>query len=482
MNRFQEDYSKTISASENSYAAVVNKIHQVVMKANAETLQGKEFVKDMYSVLNESITPMLALKPFISRGEELAQNDKTVGEIIDIIKKDVVGNGDLNFIINMCKEEHFDKMNRAGVPSPEDTIKSIKDQFSKGTSDTVKMIQDGIFDCLESTLLGDIKKQLGFSENESTKESKDIVKLNESQNVSRIGDVVSYNPVGFMVKTSQGPVAYVEGRFVKLNESEGQDHVKVIDTPAEVQQVHFNLAKAIESLTYNPATNEFEANCAWDFHPVITSDGDVEITNHEGKRVKVEREHIQKLFLDSINAYEGDPTLNPHYSAKTRNQYIKDADEFFMVASNHKNLIKFNNLTSVKKLNEGYTPVVLFENVQSDPFLIVSDHSNNTSFKSYKDLCESCDQLFGVKAFGQIFKANLNEEAQLLTFKRNRLVNLNESNKQINEDITAVEKMISFAEPNSPALKELEERRTKLKKALTVNNDEIQNLMKEAIY
>lgn len=488
-NNFQQNYAETILLGENSYNAVVNKINQRLMHAKAETIAGSEFLNSMYKTLNESNTPIMSLKPFITQGEELAQNDKTVGEVINIIKKSIKGNADLNFIINLCKEEHFDKMNRAGIPGAEETIKSIKDAFNKTSNDTIKLMQQGVFDCLQSTLLGEIKKKLGFSENEATKDDKDIVKLNESQvnlQYSNSGDIVRYSPIGFIVKDTKGQnYGFMEGCFVKMNESEEIRQMELV--PGEVidnlKQRHYKLMRAVEECVYNPETNEFSTKEAWDMNPTIDEDGKVFITTHNGDRREVDPDDVQKLFMESINAYAGDPTLNPHFSNKTRSAYIQDADNFCMLMQNYQKLVRFNNITTVRRLNESRDFVVMFENEQTRPTILINGMKQNTQYDSFMELCEDCNRTIGANGlFEPLFMKNLSEEENLLITKRNRLNELNENQKRLNRDIESVQSMKMAAEPNSPAMQKLNEREERLNNLLDKNIEEIKSLEESTLY
>ena len=86
-NKIKQNYVDNILLGENSYSGVLYRINEVIKNAQAKTVEGSEFLSEMYKSLNESVTPLLSLKPFITKGEELAPDDMTVGEVMKQVKK-----------------------------------------------------------------------------------------------------------------------------------------------------------------------------------------------------------------------------------------------------------------------------------------------------------------------------------------------------------------------------------------------------------
>lgn len=493
MNKFENTYVDRTLLGEDSYSAVVYNIHQAIMNAKAETIEGSEFLSKMYDTLNESSTPVLSLKPFITKGEELAQNDNTVGKIMKIIKKSINGNADLNFIINLCKEEHFDNMNRAGLPSPESTIKSFEDAFNKNSSQTEKLIKEGIFDGLKSNLLGQIKKDLGYSENEATtSEKNNIVDLDESSNFGyTTGNIYKYSPVGFIVKSSDGRnYAFTEGRCIKLNENQQLVEDMEIVPVEEVDTIttaHSKLMRAIEDTTWNPETNEFSTSQIWDIDLRISPEGKILLSTEDGDR-EIALSDLQDLLIESLNLYERRPESNPEYTQELRQEYIKDADNFIALATNFDKLVKFDNITVVKKTDENgdthQSTTIMFDNRDlHKPEVLVNGLNENQKFNSFKELCESCDNTIGNQGlFRTLLDKNLNEESDLMDIKFKRLSKLNEDQDSINRDLQTISEMKTVAEQNSPVMDELNQREEKLQEILKKNIDEVTELKQSQLY
>ena len=195
---------KIILAGEKSYSAVVDEIFQKIQKAEASTLLGSELLKEVYANLNESITPLLTLKPFITGAEKIAGDDVKLSELIGFLKKSITGNADLNFLINLCKEEHYAELGRMSHPSPKSTIKDIEDHFNDPGTVIEEGIRAGVFDNLKSKLLNKIKSDLQVA--------KPQVKLNESE-VLFSGNLVKYSPIGLRYEDIE------KNRLVMLTES-----------------------------------------------------------------------------------------------------------------------------------------------------------------------------------------------------------------------------------------------------------------------
>lgn len=485
MNNIKQNYVDNILLGENSYSGVLYRINEVIKNAQAKTIQGSDFLSEMYKTLNESATPMLSLKPFITKGEELAPDDMTVGEVMKKLKKYIGKNADLNFIINLCKEEHYAKMMRAGIPA-EETVKTIKEFFNKKSSETEKLIREGIFDCLQSDLLGEIKKQLGCNENEGTDnddpEKKDkevtVAKLNENMFIAGMNGVSMYAPVGFIHKDSSGQnYAYTEGTFIRLNESGSDNEAVDMAVIRDLEQKHFKLMRAVDEIVFNPETNEFTPKEKWDMNIKVTADGDVIVTLPNGNTKEINKKDLQKLFMETIARYNRDPKLfNGKFSEDIRKRYTRDADNFCTLAMNVKNLVKFNTMTAVKSINES----ALYEIATKAPKLLRLNNSLNVDYESFKQLCESQTSL--KDSFFNLFQSNLNEEAKFYKQRESRLVTLNENQKAINKELESISRMKSVAEPNSPAMVRLMEMEDKYNKLLEKNIQEIKEAQEDSLY
>lgn len=486
-NQIKQNYVDNILLGEDSYSGVLYQINEVIKNAQAETIKGSQFLFEMYKSLNESVTPMLSLKPFITKGEELAPDDLTVGEVMEIVKKKLGHNADLNFIINLCKEEHFANTMRAGIP-PEQTIKSIEEYFNKKGSEVEKLIKEGIFDCLKSDLLGDIKKKLGYNENEGSdnddpeKDDKEIKtsKLNESKFLPGFSGVNIYAPIGFIHKADNGQnYAYTEGTFVKLNESDIDNEAVSVSAVPDLEQKHFKLMKAVDEIVYNPETNEFYPKEKWDMNIKLTADGEAIVTLPSGNTKKIDKKDIQKLFIESITAYSRNPQLlDGKFSEPIKERYMQDADNFCTVAMNIKNLVKFDTMAAVNGLNES----VLYQINTKEPKLLKHNSELNVTYNSFKELCESFGHTSINDSLTYVFDSNLNEEAKFNTQKESRLTRLYEEQKKINKNLEEISHTKTVAEPNSPAMVKLMEMEDKYSQLLERNIQNIRELQEEKLY
>lgn len=439
---------------ENSYSTIVKEITDKIRTAKAQTLSGTEFLKNMYQTLNESsnITPMLSLKPFVTGAEKISGDDATIGEIISFIKKRTTG-GDLNFIINLAKEEHFAELKRAGHPDPKDTIKDIKDSFDKPASVIEEGVRNGIFDGLKSKLLNQVKVDL----TNTTKP------LNEGLAQLNI-NTVKYNPIGVKLEVAK------EDRIVFLTESDvlNFDRVtkqfsKLTESEFEIPNGHRLLMTAITTAPYNPEKNSFSLNENWDMKLELSSEGKILLNGTK----EIPKKDIQKLLFESVEAY----TLNPglvNSMGINRDNYFADADRFITLCENHDKLIKIDNLTVIKNLSE--STYIMFDKNSKVPTILSSSDKNivNYLFESYNSLVNTAKNIMGVN-LTPLFESQLASESIKISERNNKIVSLNEEQKSLNEQILKVKNLQGLAEPDSPALDKLNEQYGILDNALQEN-------------
>lgn len=487
---------------DDAYISVVDKLKAVVRGYEAQTIEGKQFQNDLYTMLNESITPMLDLKPFITKGESFAGNDKTIADILSAIDKKVLNNTDLNFLINMAKEEHFMNMTRSGHPSPQSTVEAIKDEFDKTNGDIQKSIASGIFDCLDSQILGDIKKKLGYSENIGTKsntravadKTKGVVKeavkpLNE--NDTQIFDKsMIYSPVGFVISrdcikndNSFDPdctIAFVNKTLLSIHNNEFNDKpvCKVINSDCIDVTDYLTLMAALSSCIYDPTTSSFTTAKQWDYDILLTGEGDV-IMNGD---TPIAKEDLMDLFIESIEEYK----VNPAFNDELVREYQKDADNFLCLVDNWDMLARFSNLKVVETRNENtaINPFVMF-NTQTvtncDPTVIVANdgfNSNivNTTYNNYSDMISAVNQPHGTEIFNGIFANMIAEENNNNVFRMNRIATLREQQSELNSEIEKINNLITAAAANSPAMEKLNNLKKQYDEALNRNIEELMNL------
>jgi hypothetical protein len=185
---------------------------------------------------------------------------------------------------------------------------------------------------------------------------------------------------------------------------------------------------------------------------------------------------LQKLFIETINEYERDPKIGPTFSEPVKKRYMRDADNFCTIAMNIKNLVKFNTMTAVKSMNES----ALYEIGTKAPKLLRLNNELNVNYESFKQLCES--QTSMKEAMFGLFDKNLNEEQKFFKQRENRLMNLNEKQREINKELEKISRMKSVAEPNSPAMVRLMEMEEKYNTLLDQNIHEISEAQEDHLY
>ncbi len=443
-----------IILGENSYPVIVKNIVEKLQNAKGSTLQGDEFLKQMYKSLNESKTPIMDIKPFITGAEKLERDDKTLKEVLDFCKKSIT-TGDLNFLINLAKEEHFQKLIKSYHPAPETTIKDIKEKFNDPSSVIEQGIIAGIFDDLKSDLLNQIKVDLGVPQ-----------KLNENTDIRIKNSLISYNPIGLKYDDKSN------NRIVLLLESDTLSYEKGTDKFSSIENVevdleHKSLMEAINICPYNIETCEFSLNENWDFQMRLNSEGKVVI----GEKI-VKKEDVKAILFESINLYETYPTKVNNFN---KANYLKAADKFIMLVENADLLIKFDNLVTIKNLNENSYVLLNKDDVfnVSTPEILSSSASKNTKlFESYGLMLQETNKILKDE-ISDLFESQMKNEKVLFDKRNDNIVSLNESIGEINTQITHVQELKNMAEKNSPALENLNEQENKLNGLL---NQELNNL------
>lgn len=478
-----------------SYPAVLYNIANIVDNANVDTIQGKQVMDDVYKVLNESKTPIMDLKPFVSGGEEYAQYDMKLSDVIKRIKKEIIGNVDLNFLINVCKEEHFKNMMRDGNPSPESTIASIKNEFEKPSSEVEKNIKTNIYSGLESTLLGKLKKDLGYNENEPTTRAKDS--LNESSAIINDvgGEFMRFSPIGVIAPVNGDNYALLKSPI--LNDAiytvkpDGFDNfelcsdMKKMNLPDEVK----NLQTALNICKYDPTTGAITTSQNWDFIISLNPNGEVEIkTNEMTEPTIMNKEDVQNLFIESIKEYQQHPDICEEYNSQTNEEFVKDADAFNTLVQNAGLIVRFDNLEMVQNMRNNYYAIYQKEYITDMPgkkprIFAWSEDVKSPVFDSYIDMISKVGDKMGCKKLLEsVFYPALQSEYQTINFKRNRLTKLYEAQKELNMNLDRINEMKSFTDKNSISMKKLMESEQNFNKRLDDNIAEIDLMLSDEFH
>jgi len=443
--------SKKLLLGEKSYPVIVEQINEKIKNAQCSTLEGNQFLSKMFKTLNESSTPIMDIKPFITGAEKVADDDTTLKEVIDFCKKSIT-TGDLNFLINLVKEEHFQNLKRMHHPAPEATIKDIKEKFDEPAGVIEQGIRSGLFDNLKSDLLNKIKVDLNI----------ETKKLNESETMFK-NSLISYNPVGIKIEDNKtnNIVLLLENAIITYNEDKS---FKSLDkSQISISPEQNRLMTAINYCSYNPELNQFSLNENWDFNMVLDSNGDVLIND-----IQVKKEHLKDLLLESIQLYKKMPPNEEISKSFNETKYLKDADNFIMLVENQQHLIQFDNLVTIKNLNENEYIILSKDDVffTNNPEIITSSRNYNTKlYESYNLLIEDVNSCLK-ENISDLFEPQLINEKQILQERDNSIKNLNESISKINHKLKDISNLKNIAEENSPALTKLNEQENMLNKAL----------------
>lgn len=465
-----------------SYPAIVQSVAEKFKNVECSTETGNVLVNEFFVKLQESSTPILDLKEFTTNAEKVAPNDTKLADVIDFARKEVrAGGGDLNFLINLAKEEHFATLSRTGFPSPEQTIKAIESEFNEPASVIEQGIKAGLFDTLKSDLLMEIKSIVSDNKSKNKvvqpKDNLAITNISESFNMIT-EDIVAYNPIGVRVEDSiQNRILFLTESdvlsydkktesFFNLNESELKD--------LTISDSYKRLMGAINNLAYNPKETVFSLKEAWDFDLSITKDGLVKINDD----VIVQKEEVKTLLIESITNYQNKANVE----GKTFNKldYTKDADNFLMLLENHGKLINIDNLSVIRNLTtQKY--VVVDKNVGSIPVIVTSTNGGKL-FESFNQLTEAIDTLLETDKSKELFTEQFLFESNLINEKNVMIQELKESQSELNKIISDVRKMKKIADVDSPAMEKLNEQEKIATDNLDKNMAKLQQISNVNIY
>lgn len=456
---------KTINTylGDKCYSSVIEQIKNKISEGNPNTLIGTELVNELHKKLNESdnITPMLTIKEFITNAQSIAPDDTKLSDIINFCKKKAT-TGDLNYIINMCKEEHLENMKRAGHPDPEKTISEIKNYFNQPASVIEKAIHDGIFDCLNSKLLNDVKKSLKI---EIVEQPEDGHKLNEG-----FDGYCEYSPIGVLCEIpNEGVCILCESDILSYNKE--HEEFKKLDESliTQVPQRHKRLMTAINEASYNPNKMEFTLNEEWDFNLVLNKEGKCFVGLNEDNMKEIDSKNLRKLLLESIHSYQakGGVSFN-------KELYLHDADNIVCLMENHNNIACIDNIKVIRNLNENKYVMIDSNDVfgTNVPKILSINGNQGKTYKSFTELNESIKQTIGFDCVN-LFESEIISENQHLEEKREKLTALMEQQKEINKQIQNVENLKKLADEDSPAMDKLNEQHNILNQALKKNFDDI---------
>ncbi len=455
----------------NSYPSIVNQIAEKLSMAKSESFQANEMIQKALVTMNESNTPMMDLREFTTNAEPLAKTDATLAEILSFVTKNVKS-GDLNFLVNMAKEEHFKEMTRAGFPSVDDTIKSCQEYFNEPSSVIEQAIKNGIFDSLKSNLMMDLKSTIvDDGKTKIVKPSEVVMQLNEN-NVFYNKNLVAYNPIALrMEDIKNNRILFLTESDVLSYSRETKDFCAITNVELmnlEIPETHKRMMLTIQELSYNPEVNTFSPAFEWDFNLLINNAGEIIMSDKQNNNeIPVAKEDLPTLLMESISVYE---KTTPGFN---KANYLRDADNIILMVENHSKLVKLDSLSVIRNLNESSNYVIIDPKSQKTPRLIAGSNIKETElFESYLDLNNACSEKLGIQLTG-LFESQLDFEKQFNHDKNNQIAELLEEQGNLNTLITENNSLLGIAEEGSPAYERLVESKLDLAGKIELN---IQNL------
>ena len=437
----------------NGYDAIVMRITDGLRTAQASTDKGQKLLDSSYKELLESATPMLVVKQFVTNAQQVAADDVKLKEVINFAKKNSVGTN-LNYLVNLCKEEHFENLYRSGIQNPQETIKDIEGLLKLPSADIADYIKRGAFDNLKSNLLHEIKASL--NSDSSAKQPQKKPNLNESNYSVSYNGLVQYSPIGFVADDDKhGRVMLVECDVLSFNPQQNEFSQIEDFQPNETQQ---RLSDAIQNLDYNPETEEFSLNESWnDFNMKFsTKDNKIfvkKLNEDDSSFQELSKEHLKNFLTESIVHYKQTvPGFN------NESNLIKDADRFVMLVENANSLVKFTNIKTIRNLNESTNKYAMVHLDDMRPNLLSMGHGKSQLFESFNQLVTGLNQHINLDCT-KLFEDSLVGEMQLNQNKdieKNKLI---EEQKNLNAEIVRVDNLLKIVEEGSPAYAKLVDER-----------------------
>jgi hypothetical protein len=463
----------------NSYPGIVSQIAEKLNTAKVETIAGNELISKAIQTLNESITPMMDLKEFTTNAEILAPNDAKLADIVTFIRKNVES-GDLNFLANMCKEEHFKEMSRTGFPSPQDTIKEFESLFNETPSIIEQGIKNGLLDKLSSNLMMEIKSSIvDDGKTKIINDPNDVVQiLNENQVLYSNNNLISYIPIGISMEDVKN------NRMLLLTESDvlsfdrntkdfdriGNDELLELQIP----DGHKRMMSAIQELAYNPEDESFSLNENWDFNMKLNKKGEIVLLNEQNNKTNIlDKNDLPKFLMESINLYENQAVVPSFFN---KEKYLKDADNIILLCENHNKIIKLDNLKVIRNLNENKYVVIEPKSTKKPKLIAGTGLKISQLFESYLDLNNNCNEILNKSLVG-LFENQINIEKDFNSKKFENIQKLQEEQSDLNKDITETDNLLKIAEENSPAFEKLNESKEILNSKLEENILNINNYL-----
>ena len=460
-------------AGEHCYNNTLLSIMEKIKESEAQTLEGKQILSSVYDVINESTnnTPFLSIKPFLTGAEKVASADATLKDVVDFIKKNT-NLGDLNFLINLCKEEHYANLNKSGIPAPEETIKSIKEEFKKNGDALIDSIKKGIFDDLKSETLPLLKEKLGMSQ--KTKKDLATGEADLSEGISPMSynygadRVLTYNPVGINLydEDSDTNTIATMGIFIRVNEG---GKMTVVQPDTEYDSETMALINAINNVQYDPETSSFYlSHPTFDFEIKMDRDGELYIRKLDEEFSPMNADDLEGFIIESFDEFRN---TNPDFDVQTANRL---ADAFITIAMNSDLLIELDNIIVVENVESRKYALIDVNVLPNYPDILYENTgltaTSNREFTTYAEMKAFLSQQIGI----DFVYANklVEEEAKMVAEHQNRVMQQQAQMTELNKEFDKVQNLKRVAEQGSQYMNQVIE-------AENTINDKIKELIQK---
>lgn len=459
-----------VYAGEKSYPVILENIKNFVLFQESNTIEGKKILETSHKILNESHSPLLDLHEFFKNDLEVVGNNTTLGEIVDFMKKETTG-GDLNFLINLAKEEHYKNLNRLGVnydgTTGDDTLKSLESYWGEPESVLEKLVKEGTFNGLKSEIAKDAYRSLndeGKADNKINKdfgtEQDDLTKLNESfetiLDLDSKNDLVAYSPIGVGVEDLESNNVCILSKFglYRLNNTNGLYREDESLTDKILTAENRKVLDAINHIEFDPSTDEFSLSDKWDFDMILNKDI---VTNEtiiklyaKGNAedyVEIPRDELKDFLFESLNQ------INPNDLGM-----IREADRFMLLADNLGTLIKLNDVIVVE--NQTANKYVVFDKTSElvAPKLIDCSLGHAMEFPTYTEMLGTIQNVLETsnlegKGILEYFQSKLDEEKTIALSKQEELRTLEVALNNASTKIKELNGILTIADPESEIYK-----------------------------
>ena len=438
-NRLEIQPIETVM-TERGYQSIVSQISEKLGSTVAQTESGKELIEFTQRALYESSTPMIKIREFVSGAQSLMKEDTKLADVIKFCKK-ITDTDSLNFLVNLCKEEHFENLTKAGHPNPEKTIEEIKEYFNLPDGEIKKQIEAGVYDMLDSKLLNDIKRSLSIEIKEPEIQGS-VLKLGGRLNES----ISCYHPVGFSFPTKEGKTKFLmEGQIFDYDVD---NEMMLQDADYEPSDKIRTLGESMRSLNYDETTNSYILeflNLRYEYN--IDNDEILEVYE-DGTSHVIDDTQLEQQLIEFVN------NNNPNMVKP----YIAEIDAFRRMVRNSSKLIKFDTVTVIKNRQNNRSVIV-----DSEPTTPRYVNGGNLSvFDSFSEMAlQITNDLdvtgnFGtVQSIQKLYDVDIYQEMQEKQTFQTAKMELEQELKNLNSELIKLKSMLEIIEKDSPAYDEI---------------------------